>query len=461
MPGPSIAETTFENAHAGETTSEEWSVRVAGDTFFEEGTSSAIGDDLRATLAGADLSVGNLEAPLAGPGEPIAKTGPVNEAGDGTPDALRTFGFDAVTLANNHAMDFGPEGLRHTVERCETAGLATCGVGEAPADALEPTRFSVADQSVAIVSVCEREFGVADRDGPGTAWIDHPDARQTIRDAASTDDVVIVIAHGGVEYLPVPPPGHQRRLRGFVEAGADLVVGHHPHVPQGWETYRGTPIAYSLGNFRYPARSRPKTQWGLLLDATFSGSTLASVALRPVERREEAVAFAGERWSADEFRPYVDRASTITADREALRAHWQELAVRIFEQRYARWLRIGTGSDPLSMLRHPVRSLGGRGLWDGDRREDQLLTLLNLVRNESHSELVETALAVKTGKRADRRTPAVRDTVRELLATTEDEPVYDPPSPTGRLVRAALSHLQESVRGTGRRLAPRGISDRL
>jgi poly-gamma-glutamate synthesis protein (capsule biosynthesis protein) len=113
------------------------------------------------------------------------------------------------------------------------------------------------------------------------------------------------------------------------------------------------------------------------------------------------------------------------------------------------------------MLRHPVRSLGGRGLWDGDRREDQLLTLLNLVRNESHSELVETALAVKTGKRADRRTPAVRDTVRELLATTEDEPVYDPPSPTGRLVRAALSHLQESVRGTGRRLAPRGISDRL
>lgn len=458
MSRPSIARWTNDDAPASR---REWSLTVAGDTTFTDATQPTVGEDLRAVLADADLSVTNLEAPIAGRGSPISKSGPVNEAVAETPEFVREMGFDAVTLANNHLMDMGPDGLEHTVERCQAEGLETCGVGESPTDALDPLRTDVAGQSVALVNVCEREFGAADRGGPGTAWVGHDDATRVVRAAEETADVVVVIAHGGIEYLPFPPLGHQRRLRSFARAGADLVVGHHPHVPQGWERYEGTPICYSLGNFRYDIPGRTKTEWGLLVDATFAGETLASVDLRPVERRDDAVAFMGERWAVDDHRPYFERVSEITADRDALQAHWQELSVRIFEQRYGRWLRIGTGSDLLSLIRHPLQYLYGERLWSGDDRERELLTLLNLVRNESHRDLIETAMSVKTDDRPDLRTPEVRETVRELLAQTEDKTVYDRPSPAAQLFSAASTRLRESVTRTGKRLHPRSVSDRL
>ena len=436
MSRPSLARWTDDDTP---TDRQQWSVMVGGDTVFTETSPPEIGDELQEAIARADLSLANLEAPISGAGMPISKVGPVNETVAETPLHLRDMGFDAVTLANNHAMDHGSEGLRHTIEQCTSAGLDTCGAGESPSAALDPLSASVAGHSVAVINVCEREFGTTDRGGPGTGWIDHPDVTARIADAATTADSVVVVAHGGLEYLPVPPLDHQRRLREFADAGASLVVSHHPHVPQGWEQYRGTPICYSLGNFRYKRGTRPKTEWGLLVDATFSG---------------DAVAFMGERWEVSEYQRYFDRVSRITADRETLRAHWQEVAVRVFEQRYGPWLRTATGSDLPSLLRHPLQYLRGDRLWDGDKRQRELLTLLNLVRNESHRDLIQTALAVKTGTCPEQRSDEVRDTVRELLEWTEDRPVYDRPSSAGRLVDGVLGRLQGAVSRTGSRLRP-------
>lgn len=458
MQRPSLAEHTFAEARTGV---DEWRVAVVGDTVFASQEPPTVGSALRRTLAQCDLSVVNLEAPIAGPGAAISKTGPVNTTAADTPTYLRELGFDAVTLANNHTMDCGPEGMQHTVGRLTEAGLSTVGAGPTPMAALDPLVTDVTDGTAAVVNVCEREFGAADRDGPGTAWVGHPDAVGQVRDAAETADTVVVVAHGGVEYLPLPPPGHQRRLRQFVDAGADLVVGHHPHVPQGWERYDGAPICYSVGNFRYKRGTRPKTEWGLLVEATVRGGDLAEVALRPLERRGDTVAFMGERWSADRHQSYFEDASTIAADREALRAHWQELAVRVFEQRYGQWLRTAAGSDLPSLLRHPLQYLRGTRLWDGDARQRELMTLLNLVRNESHRDVIETATSVKTGAREDRRTPEIRDRVADLLATTEDRQVYDPPSSAGRLLRGATAQLRDSAGRAGARLHPSQVTDRL
>lgn len=455
---PSLA--TFGDWGAAEQ-ADTWSLTIAGDTVFEPDTSTDIGSTLQSRLDGNALSLVNLEAPIAGAGEPIAKTGPVNETVAETPQTLVEMGFDGVTLANNHTMDRGVEGLEHTIDACSAAGLKTVGAGRNGEDALDPLEITIDGQSLAVFDLCEREFGAADRDGPGAAWIDHPQAVARVREAAATTDVVVVIAHGGVEYLPLPPPGYQRRLRRFADVGADLVVGHHPHVPQGWERYDGTPIAYSLGNFRYKRGTRPKTEWGIVLEACFEGATLTAAAARPVERRGDAVAFMGDRWSPEEYRPYFRTTSSIAADRQRLRAHWQELAVRVFEQRYGSWLRTAAGSDLPSMVRHPLQYLVGTRLWDGDRRERELLTLLNLVRNESHRDLIETATSVKTGVRTDRRTPEIRDQVRDLLARTEDRAVYDRPSPLGQLFRGVLSRLWRPVSETGDRLHPRRVSDRL
>ena len=149
----------------------------------------------------------------------------------------------------------------------------------------------------------------------------------------------------------------------------------------------------------------------------------------------------GRERDTDEHVEYLHRVSDITADRERLRAYWQELAVRLFEQRYTNWLRTGTASGPLELLKNP-KAVVGDDVWDTAERRTQLLTLLNVVRNESHRDAIETALAVKTGDIRDRRTPEIERDVRELLSWTEDQQVYDLPSSTQRAMRAVLGQFR-------------------
>lgn len=107
---------------------------------------------------------------------------------------------------------------------------------------------------------------------------------------------------------------------------------------------------------------------------------------------------------------YLHRTTEIIEDRASLQTHWQELAVRVFEQRYTDWLQTGVDET---------------GTWDATDHRTEMLTLLNIIRNESHRDVIETALSVKTGDSSDRRTPEIRQTVRELLSWTEDRPVYE------------------------------------
>ncbi|WP_101298278.1 CapA family protein [Halegenticoccus soli] len=422
---------------------EEWSVLLAGDCIYRDKRASRpISEPLVDRISRADLSVVNLEAPISGPGEPIDKSGPVKQSDPEVPELLVDAGFDAVTLANNHIMDHGAEGLEATLRACRTAGLSAVGAGESAEDALEPLTATVGSgRTLSIVNVCEREFGVADEDEPGTAWIGHHSVERRISTAADEADAVLVVAHGGVEYVPLPPQQRQAQLRALVDAGANAVVGHHPHVPQGWEVYDGSPICYSLGNFLFRQSSRPKTQWGLAVELGFDGGTPTGLELIPTEQVDGVVVPLGAERSRDEHLEYLHQVSEITADRSRLRAHWQELAVRLFAQRYTSWLRAATGAGLLQLVRNPRAALGG-GTWDVADRQSELLTLLNLVRNESHRDVIETALAVKTGEQTDRRTPAVRRNVCELLSWTEDQAVYDRPSAVRRTLKAVFDQIR-------------------
>ena len=427
-----------------------WSLFAAGDCVYagtEPGV-SPIGDGLRSRITAADVSVVNLEAPVPAGGETIPKTGPIKSSAPETPEMLARAGVDAVTLANNHAMDHGERGLRETIRSCAEAGIATVGAGEDEREAMAPHRFTVDGVDVALLAMCEREFGVAEEDQPGTAWIGHPDAPDAVESLADECDVVCVFAHGGIEFVPLPPVRRRTQLREFAEAGADLVVGHHPHVPQGWEVHEGTPIFYSLGNFLFGrGAKRPKTQWGLALEIDFQGTTPSGVQLVPTEQREGTVGeFEGEQ-RIDEHLAYLYRLADLTADEQALEAHWQELAVRLFHQRYSGWLREASGGNLINLLRNPGRHLARDGLWDPAYREREMLILLNLVRNESHRSVIETALEVRTGLTTDRRTPQVEETVRDLVAWTEDQPIYDRPSTARRVLETLIDKLSPAPLG--------------
>jgi|GEM_PF-743365 len=421
----------------------EWTLLAAGDFCaqgrFERGVGpdESVAWEIGELIATADIAVVNLEGPIRSDAPPRPKSGPPVAVDAESPEVLRRLDFAVAALANNHIMDYGAEGLKLTLEGCREAGLWVCGAGADEAEAMAPVELEMpGDVRLSIFSFCEREFGAAGPDAYGSAWIGHPDALAKVVDAAARGDVVVVIAHGGVEEIPLPPVQRQMQLRAFVDAGARLVVGHHPHVPQGWEEYGGGCILYSLGNFLfdYPEGLRyPKTEWGLLATARFAGHELAAVDLTAIEMTpKRSIRVMGDEKRLRPALDHLHEISGILRESGELRACWQELAVHLWRTRYRRWLQrasgvqIGTGNIRANLngllrgLRRRI-GLGGRaavpaGLPDlGDP-----LMLLNLIRNESHRWAIETALAVQHGDEPDLRTPQVAVRVRELLAWTEE-----------------------------------------
>ena len=197
-------------------------------------------------LSQADVCVMNLEGAL--PGTPSNKAGP--HVGIDR-ENFKLFGelFHVASMANNHAMDYGEGAARETKSMCAENGVAVVGLGKDVEEAFTLARL---DDNTVLLAVAEHEFGAAGRDRYGIATTDELRMLwQTINAAHDRGQTVIVCAHGGSEVLPVPPPKVRELYRAMIDWGADLVIGSHPHVPQGWEDYHQGRIYYSLGNFAF------------------------------------------------------------------------------------------------------------------------------------------------------------------------------------------------------------------
>lgn len=407
----------------GESDGEQWSMFVAGDYALsreERPTAKGtVSSSLRERIAGADVSVLNFEAPIVpSDSTPIDKSGPAIENPPAAAQAVADAGFDVCTLANNHVRDYGPEGVATTVAALQDVGCETVGVGENHDAAFEPLEISQGEASIGVINVCEREFNIAGEDSDGAAWIADRRARETVRKADREYDSVIVVAHGGAEYVPVPSPELQGLLREFVDIGADLVVAHHPHVPQGWERYGEGAIFYSLGNFLFDSMAdAANTSWGLSLEVEFAGSTPVAVDLVPTEMVDGVVVPLGSP-AREERLADLHRLSEITADADTLEAYWQEVAVQTFYRRYSNWLHMGVGVNLSRARADPNDPAAQRPVWDPEARRREIMALLTIVRTESHRWVMTNALGVLTGETEDRRTPDVRQEARELLSRT-------------------------------------------
>jgi poly-gamma-glutamate synthesis protein (capsule biosynthesis protein) len=242
----------------------------------------AVYGDLLPVLRGADLRIANLECPLTSLEQPAVKSGSVLK---GRPEHLRgltAVPFDLVTLANNHVFDHGLEAFRETRELLAGAGIRTVGAGLDPGEAFRPQVVDVAGVRVGIVNFSEGEDLTGAGPGPGVFGWEPDRVAAALADLGRSADVRIVIFHGGVEYIPFPPPYVAKALRAAAGAGADLVVAHHPHVPQGLEFAGRTPICYSLGNFLFHQDTRLlHRKTGYLVRAGLDRDGLAELELIP------------------------------------------------------------------------------------------------------------------------------------------------------------------------------------
>jgi len=223
---------------------------------------------VQSLYANADLLMGNLEGPITEHGTPYA---PDKDYSYKQPPevarALREAGFGALALGNNHALDYGPVGLDDTIGALRAAGVATFGAGSEEAAARRGVVIVAKGVRIGLLSYLEpyqtyeRRGWYAAPDRPGVARLDINSVRADIARLRSEADIIIVHTHFGENYRNVTE--YQRRIaRQIIDAGADVVNGHHPHVAQGLDVYRGKPILYSLGNFTFgtPGRFGKDTQ---------------------------------------------------------------------------------------------------------------------------------------------------------------------------------------------------------
>ena len=259
----------------------DWAPIRAFDSLVGHDPEAAYGD-LLPVLRQADLRIVNCECALTRAVKPVWKSGAVFKGEPGHARGLTAVPFDVACLGNNHVLDYGVRGLRETLRLLTRLGIETVGAGLTENEAHAPLTMVRNGLTIHLVNLSEGEDLTSSRGGPGVVGWDIPRAIATIGRCKKAGGVVIAIAHCGLEYVPYPPPYVVAAFRAMVDAGADAVIGHHPHVPQGIEYRAGRPIVYSLGNFLFYQHTELfHRKTGFCVSLVFDGQRFAGLELHP------------------------------------------------------------------------------------------------------------------------------------------------------------------------------------
>ncbi len=234
-------------------------------------------------LATADIAFVNLESPFSDRG-PYHETGMIFHAPPGTIAGLELAGVDIASTANNHSRDCGSYGVEFTVTWLQSHGVAPLGSSESAAQTHEGivlvrhgVRFGFLGYTF------DQKNGNWRDNDDRIAMTDIETMKVDVGSIKKRCDVVIVSMHNGVEYAPKPSHSQIDFAHAAVDAGAALVIGHHPHVVQPSEKYKNGLIYYSLGNFVFDQYQRISTQHGEIAEVTFMGPSIETARVIPVK----------------------------------------------------------------------------------------------------------------------------------------------------------------------------------
>lgn len=263
--------------------SNQWSALFMGDLVVKHPMTEALfSPNLQQQLAAHDICSCNFEASIkTANGHAQDKVGPHLTQHPKLPEYLIQAGFNLISLANNHVYDFGTTGLQATLDAF--AEVKTVGAGTDFETTYALQIFEIKGITVGCLAYGEAQFGalIDEQLNPaGFAWIYHPSVEHRIQQARQQVDVLLIQVHAGAEFMNLPLPEWRQRYRQLIELGADAVIGHHPHVPQGWEWYQDKPIFYSLGNSYFDMHvQRAFWEQGLAVSLRFQGNHLHSINL--------------------------------------------------------------------------------------------------------------------------------------------------------------------------------------
>ncbi len=260
-------------------------ISFVGDMMFDRSVRTSVNKNFKGDynelfihlkeLANSDILFGNLEGPVSDVGNNVGskysfRMDPL------VPSTLVNAGFDIVSFANNHVGDWNVKAFEDTLKRLGEVNLKQTGAGMNKTEA----------EQVTIIERNGVKFGFIGFSDVGPAWMEakenksgillanNPRFKEIISNAKQNVDVLIVSFHWGDEYKKIHNKRQETLAHSAVDSGADMVIGHHPHVMQDIEVYNGAPIVYSLGNFIFDQYFSVDTMQGMLFEATFEDKTL-------------------------------------------------------------------------------------------------------------------------------------------------------------------------------------------
>lgn len=358
------------------------------DLFASGDTLTLLGDDLNNILQNADYRIFNLEVPLTDREKPIHKCGPNLIAPTKCVAGYKAMQVDLLTLANNHILDQGQQGLESTCEVLDIAGIAYTGVGQTPAEAAKPYIFECDGKKIGVYACAEHEFSIVTNHSSGANPIDLLESPDHISALKVQCDYVIVLYHGGKEHYRYPSPNLQKVCRKLVEKGANLVVCQHSHCIGCEEKYLGGTIVYGQGNFIFDMSEMDEWQTSLLIE--FVDGVVSYI---PLKKHKETIRIANSIERAEILDSFRKRSEEIKDNRIIEDKYNEFVSQQLYE-----YLWSISGANKSKVLRI-INKLSGyrfyRHFLDRKYTASNNRTMLNYFECEAHGEALIEGLRLK------------------------------------------------------------------
>ena len=371
-------------------------VFVCGDIVNTQAKKYFISYDLKTIIQDSDLAIGNFEAPIR-----MKKSKEINKAGSHLSQAklsikyLQESGFNVLSLANNHIFDYGTSSLNITIKEIIKNNLEYIGAGNTFQTAYDPKIIVKNGIKIGLIAACEAEFGalLENQNKGGYAWINHYLIEDNIKKLSTKTDLVIFIAHTGVEEIDIPLPEWRARYKRLCELGVDVVVGHHPHVPQGYERYKSSIIFYSLGNFYFDTSTFKDSRddsYSLLLNISKSGiGKIEFIYHKKIKRQTKLVKKSEVNFSLSSlnkklYNPQYEQIVSI-------------LVKKLFYERYLGYYESSLTNIKQQNIKFIVKYLLRlifKKTKNQKLEQGKMLLLLHNIRIESHRYTVQRALEI-------------------------------------------------------------------
>lgn len=345
-----------------------------------------IGKLLLDRMETADFIIHNLEVPLIDKLTPIKKCGPCLSAPTETINGIKAINPYFYTLANNHILDQGYEGLDSTITILKQMSIEFAGAGYNAEDAAKVYYKEINGVILGVYCCCEHEFSIATKDKAGANLFDPLYSLDIINEASERCDYLIILYHGGKEHYRYPSPYLQKVCRKMIEKGANLVVCQHSHCIGCVEEINGNTIIYGQGNFLFDLPSDECWNTGLLIQVDIEKGK-SNISYIPIKKTNETVIEALDTDSAIIMSGLLERSKKIK-DTDFIYNEYSKFAKKMQWEYYSAL----SGKKANNMLYRLLNKLSGyrlTKLYIGRSYSiDEKIKLLNYVECEAHRELL-------------------------------------------------------------------------